>query len=138
MRNRERKRKSAGVENCSPTFPQFDPKAEKEKDVISPPVGEAACCLKKLFPGKSALPPTPAGNLGIAARKRGTLLGLAAAESCSGSCLHSLHGSPFPSPPPARASSGSFLFLIQSLCKRCHNLSGAESDICLMEMLALL
>ncbi|KAK4828759.1 hypothetical protein QYF61_000750 [Mycteria americana] len=61
--------------------------------------GEAACCLKRLFPGKSALPPTPTGNLAIAARKRGALLGLAVAEPCLGSCPHSLHGSPFPSCP---------------------------------------
>jgi len=48
------------MENRSPT----SPKAEKEKDVDSLPVGEAACCLTGLFPGKSALPPAPAGSLG--------------------------------------------------------------------------
>lgn len=39
---------------------------------------------------------------------------------------------------PPKHIVGAFLFLIQSFCKQCHNLSGAEHDICLMEMLALL
>ena len=35
---------------------------KKEWDVNSPPVREAACRLKRLFPGKSAFPPTHAQN----------------------------------------------------------------------------
>lgn len=45
---------------------------------------------------------------------------------------------PLSQPPLLKHAAGEFWFLIQSLCKQCHNLSGAEHDICLMEMLALL
>lgn len=73
----------------------------------------------------------------IMSRKHGVLLGFAVSELClhSSPCFCTV--APFPAT-PTQTCSGSFLFLIQSLCKQCHNLSGAEHDICLMEMLALL
>lgn len=104
----------------------------------SSPVGDTACCLRRQFPGRLALLPTPAC---IMPRNHRVLLGLAVSQLCLDSSPCFLHGIPFPAPFPAtptQTRSGSFLFLIQSLCKQCHNLSGAEHDICLMEMLALL
>lgn len=72
-----------------------------------PPIGEGVCCLHRLFPGKSDLPPTPAGNVGI----------VDSGQKPSGSprcCCGSATPGQLPLLPsaatPSQASSGSFCF----------------------------
>lgn len=112
---------------------------KKEKDIKSPTLREAACCLKRLFPAKSSFPPPHAGNSGQRMWGSPGSCGWAVPRhlpSVSTQRLCQIPPSPSPSSPPQHPARA--LFLIQSLWKQCHNLSGAESDICLMEMLALL
>lgn len=114
-------------------------KGWKKKDVKSLPLKQAACCLKRLFPANSAFPPPHAGNSGQRAWGSPGSCGWAMPghlPSVSTQRLCQIPPSPSPPPPPQHPARA--LFLIQSLWKQCHNLSGAESDICLMEMLALL
>lgn len=128
------------MENCSPTFPSL---IWKKSEMLIPLQWEKQLAVSKGCSLANQL--SHPLMLRITDRKHRALPGLRA-EPCPGACPCSPHSSctgyplpkPFPMAPPPPQHPAGALFLIQSLWKQCHNLSGTESDICLMEMLALL